>query len=82
MLISLRKIEDHYFFEELDSPGQDPDNRAREISRFISENDFIKRLATVRRIISERFDNALGKDDMDDTERAMEHLEFWEKPGD
>ncbi len=82
MMISLRKIEDYYFYKELDSPGQDPTLREKEISRFVSENNFIQRLGTVRKIVSERFDHGLGKDQMGDTERAMEHLIFWEKPGD
>lgn len=82
MMISLRNIEDHYFYKEIDFPGQDPAVRDEEISRFISENNFIKRLCLIRKIISKPFDSSLGKDDMDDLERAMEHLVFWEKPGD
>lgn len=31
---------------------------------------------------SENFDNTLGDDDMDDIERAMEGLKFWDMPGD
>ena len=82
MMISLRKIEDHYFYKEFDSPNQDPDECSRELTRFIRENNFIRRLSVVRSIISEGFDNTLGKDHMDDLERAMEHLVFWENPGD
>jgi hypothetical protein len=82
MMISLRKIEDHYFYAEIDSPGQDPEACTRELTRFIRQNNFIQRLCTVRKIISERFDNTLGKDDMDDTERALEHVPYWQKPGD
>jgi hypothetical protein len=82
MMISLRKIEDHYFYKEFDSPSQDPDECSRELTRFIRENNFIRRLSVVRSIISEGFDNTLGKDHMDDLERAMEHLVFWENPGD
>ncbi|WP_341958807.1 hypothetical protein [Pseudomonas sp. RC10] len=82
MIISLRKIEDHDFYKKLDSPGQDQNLQAQELSRFISENNYVQSLSSVRRIISERFDSTLGDDDMGDTERAMEHLVFWEKPGD
>jgi hypothetical protein len=82
MMISLRKIEDHYFYKEIDSPDQDPEECSRELTRFIRENNFIRKLCTVRSIISEKFDNTLGKDNMDDTERAMENIRVWEKPGD
>ncbi|MFK3796306.1 hypothetical protein [Pseudomonas sp. NPDC088444] len=82
MFISLRQMEDYYFYKEIEAPGQDPGTRAREISRFVTQNSFINRLAVVRKTISERFDNSLGNDDMSDSERAMEHLTFWEKLGD
>jgi hypothetical protein len=82
MMVSLRNIEDYYFYKALDSPDQDPEECPREICRFIRQNNFIQRLCTIRRIISEKFDNTLGKDDMDDTERAMEHIKYWRKPGD
>jgi hypothetical protein len=82
MMISLRNIENHYLYKDLDSCEQDPEESPREITRFIRQNNFIQRLCTVRRIISEKFDNTLGKDDMDDTERAMEHIKYWQKPGD
>lgn len=40
------------------------------------------RLAKVRGMLSEKFDNTLGNDDMDDIERAMDGLKYWSKPGD
>jgi hypothetical protein len=81
MMSSLRKIEDHYFYKEIDSPGQDPEECSRELTRFIRENNFIRKLCTVRAIIFEGFDTTLGSDNMDDTERAMKNIRSWEKPG-
>lgn len=54
----------------------------KETTRFVDEWKVTSRLAQVRGILSEKFDNTLGDDDMDDLERAMEDLKYWEKPGD
>jgi len=39
-------------------------------------------LVKIRGALSEKFDDTLGDDDMDDLERAMERVKYWEKPGD
>jgi len=49
----------------------------QETTRFIDEWQVCSRLANVRKILSSKFDNTLGPDDMDDVERAMESLPFW-----
>jgi hypothetical protein len=54
----------------------------KETTRFVDEWRVTSRLAQVRGILSSKFDNTLGADDMDDIERAMEGLKYWEKPGD
>lgn len=40
------------------------------------------RLAKVRAILSMKFDETLGDDDMGDIEREIENLKYWELPGD
>ncbi|WP_395005932.1 hypothetical protein [Undibacterium sp.] len=52
-----------------------------ELSRFIVDWKVLNRLARVRKILSENFDDTLGDDDMDDLERAAHALEYWKKPG-
>jgi len=39
-------------------------------------------LAEVRKVLSSKFNNELGDDDMDDIERATEDTQYWERPGD
>ncbi len=59
-------------------------NRGRirtETTRFIDQNQITRRLAKVRRVVSEKFNNGRGDDDMSDLEREMELLRYWEKPG-
>ena len=41
------------------------------------EEKVTERLAKVREILSEKFDDRLGEDDMGDLERAMEDLRYW-----
>lgn len=61
-----------------------PDHKeyARETTRFIDEWQVTHRLAKIRGMLLNQFDNALGDDDMDDIERAMEGLKYWNRPGD
>lgn len=40
------------------------------------------RLAEIRKVITERFNTDQGDDDMDDIEREMEKIKYWEKLGD
>ncbi|MFT8349755.1 hypothetical protein [Clostridium saccharoperbutylacetonicum] len=54
----------------------------KETTRIIDEWRVCERLAKIRRILSEKFDDTLGEDDMDDLERAMENIKYWRRPGD
>ena len=82
MMISLRNIEKHYYYNEAASTQAGALDRALETIRVIDEERFIRRLCKVRRLLSEHFDNRVGDDEKGDTERALENLPFWEKPGD
>lgn len=84
ILISLKKIAEHYYNNDqyVQSVDQQKIDYAIETTRFVDENLITRRLAKVRRIISEKFDDALGSDEMDDIERELEMLKYWERPGD
>lgn len=70
ILISLHKMGSYYS----DKPIAD---YQRATTDFIDNEKITQKLAKVRRILSESFDNTLGEDDMDDIERHMENIEFW-----
>jgi hypothetical protein len=70
ILISLHKMGSYYS----DKPIAD---YQRATTDFIDNEKITQKLAKVRRILSESFDNTLGKDDMDDIERHMKNIEFW-----
>lgn len=70
ILISLHKMGSYYS----DKPLAD---YQRATTDFIDNERITQKLAKVRRILSENFDNSLGEDDMDDIERYMENIEFW-----
>jgi hypothetical protein len=75
ILISLHDMGSYYM-------DKDTREYEKETTRFIDEWKVTHRLARIRGILSEKVDNTLGDDDMDDLERAMEKLKYWEKPGD
>lgn len=52
----------------------------QETTNFIDKNEVTHRLASIRKIVSEKFNDELGEDDMDDIERALEKIEYWTKP--
>jgi hypothetical protein len=83
IMISLHKMGSYYAVKyhegELDNNSGEYE---KETTRFIDEWKVTDRLAKIRGIVSEKFDNKLGDDDMGDLERAMERLKYWEKPGD
>ncbi|MEQ8156393.1 MAG: hypothetical protein ABRQ25_16195 [Clostridiaceae bacterium] len=54
----------------------------KETTKFIDEWRVCERLAKMRYILSKRFDDTLGDDDMDDLEKSMENIKHWTKPGD
>ncbi|RON56321.1 hypothetical protein [Pseudomonas frederiksbergensis] len=70
ILISLHKMGSFYS----DKPTED---YQRATTEFIDNEKVTQKLAKVRRILSENFDNSLGPDEMDDIERRMENIEFW-----
>lgn len=70
ILISLRKISDHALF----NPEFDFDAAT---AGFVVDGQVRNRLTKVRKLLSERFDNSLGADDMGDIERYVEDLTFW-----
>lgn len=71
ILISLRKMGTFY----RDKPVED---YRKATTDFIDDFAVTHRLAKVRTLISQPFDSALGDDDMDDLERYMQKLRFWQ----
>lgn len=83
VLISLNKIAEYYYHGTDEQPTeQTAIDYALETTRFIDQNQITRRLAKARRVVSEKFDNKLGDDEMDDVERELELLKYWERPGD
>ncbi len=82
ILISLHKMGSYYGEKFLEAEDKCRAEYERETTRFIDEWKVTHRLAKVRRILSEGFDDTLGEDDAEDLERIMEQLKFWCKPGD
>ncbi|MEO6994398.1 MAG: hypothetical protein ABI273_12260 [Lacunisphaera sp.] len=48
------------------------------LAAFIQKHDIFKKAASARRILSEPFSTKLGPDDMDELEREMEGVQYWE----
>lgn len=83
ILISLHKMGSYYAIKYQEGIlDRESGEYERETTRFIDEWKVTNRLAKIRTILCAKFDNALGKDDMDDVERAMEVLRYWTNPGD
>jgi hypothetical protein len=74
ILISLHKI-GSYYTETLPNSYEE---YARETTSFIDNNNVCDRLANIRKVLSRKFNNDLGVDDMSDIERALENINFWE----
>ena len=81
LLISLNNIA-HYYYNEKNISDTKRLEYEHETTNFIDNNEITKRLAEVRKVLSSKFNNELGNDDMDDIERATEDTQYWEKPGD
>ncbi|NRT79275.1 hypothetical protein [Clostridium beijerinckii] len=75
ILISLHDMGSYYIQKDIRE-------YEKETTRFIDECKVTHRLAKIRGILAEKFDNTLGDDDMDDLERVIEGLKYWKKPGD
>ena len=71
LLISLGNIAHYYYSEPVISDDKRLEYES-ETTKFIDKNKVTHRLAEIRRILSSKFDNSLGDDDMDDIERATE----------
>ena len=83
ILISLRNIARYYCHKESGEITDSEKNKYyKETTNFIDENNITHRLALIRRVVSEKFEDELGDDDMDDIERELEKLRCWTKPGD
>ncbi|WP_455819463.1 hypothetical protein [Pseudomonas cerasi] len=81
IFMSLRSISRYYYTDShSDISDDDKLKYHKETSDFIDDNKVTHRLAHIRKIISEKFNDDLGDDDMDDIEREMEKLEYWTKP--
>jgi hypothetical protein len=52
----------------------------KETTDFIDNCGVTRRLAQVRKIISQHFDDTRGEDDMDDIERHVADLVLWRPP--
>ncbi|MCY6387998.1 hypothetical protein OXU89_10900 [Acinetobacter baumannii] len=74
ILISLHKI-GSYYAETLPNSYEE---YAKETTNFIDSNNVCDRLANIRKVLSYKFNNDLGVDDMSDIERALENIDFWE----
>lgn len=77
ILISLHRMGSYYFCMDKDQEGYE-----KETTRFIDESMVTHRLAKVRKILSMKFDDTCGADEMDDIEREMQNLKYWKVPGD
>ena len=82
ILISLHKMGSYYGELLMNNENKHRLDYEKETTRFIDEWLVTRKLAKIRRILSEQFDDTLGEDSMDDLERAMEGLKYWQKPGD
>lgn len=80
---SLKNI-DAYYYNNPTLSGNESTRIAHAIekNRFIDDHGITRKLAKVRRILSEPFSKELGEDEMDDLERRVEGIIFWTKPGD
>lgn len=74
ILVSLHKI-GSYYAETLPNSYEE---YAKETTNFIDNNNVCERLANIRKVLSCKFNNDLGVDDMSDIERALENIDFWE----
>lgn len=84
MLISLRNIA-RYYFNGVEQNVIDDEllqSYFKETTKFIDDKNITQRLSEIRKVITEKFNTVLGDDDMDDIEREMEKIKYWEKPGD
>lgn len=78
IFISLRDIARHYYDNvDGDITSEHRASYCEETTRFIDENEITKKLANIRRVISEKFNLKPGDDEMDDIERELENIRYW-----
>ncbi|MGJ8638068.1 MAG: hypothetical protein ACSHYA_01630 [Opitutaceae bacterium] len=75
ILISLRNIGSYY-------ASNDEKGYESETTRFIDDWKVTSRLASLRTVLTGKFDLEIGDDDMDLLEREMGRLKYWEEVGD
>lgn len=78
ILISLRDIARHYY-DNVDGEitSEDRASYCEETAKFIDENEITKKLANIRRVISENFNLEPSDDEMDDIERELVKIHYW-----
>lgn len=77
VVVSLHRIGSYY----ATNSAMDRSGYEHETTRFIDEWKVTERLANARAVLSKYFDSTMGADDMDDLEREMESVEYWDGPG-
>lgn len=80
VLISLGNIGRYYHCNAVGQHARA--DYCEETTRFIDERRITHKLAEMRAILAGKFETAVGEDDMDDLERAVENIRVWEAPGD
>jgi hypothetical protein len=82
ILISLKNIARHYYDNVDNAEDIDPMAYALETTRFIDKNDIVYKLAEMRKLISESYDNQLDPDELEALEEMIDTMNVWLKPGD
>jgi len=78
ILGSLHKMGAYYALKDWE--GVDKPEFDRETNDYINNNRVCGKLARIRTILSEKFDDTRGEDDMDDIERACKDIVYWKAP--
>jgi hypothetical protein len=82
ILISLKNIARHYYDNVDNAEDIDPMAYALETTRFIDKNDVVYKLAEMRKLVSESYDNQLDPDELEALEEMIDTMNVWLKPGD
>ena len=78
LVVSLDKI-GSYYAEDIESKRQQYE---KETSQFIDKSWVGPRLACIRSILCQKFNDEEGEDELGDIERICEQTPYWHKPGD
>ncbi len=79
VLVSLVRL-NNFYKEKLGQAFSIHDEYCEAVTEFIDAERVNDRLAKMRMVIASKFDDTLGDDDMDDLERVLDKIEFWERP--